>query len=128
MSNTNIEKVYSLIFKSSIGIPEKDQIDTIVIVSDMEFDEASYGTDESTYEQAKRQFKEHNVKFPHIVFWNVDARSVHYPATNNDDISLVSGYSSEIFKEIIKNEVKTPSERMLQTLSRYDFLNNILSQ
>lgn len=125
-STTDIEKVYSLILKSSIGIPEKDQIDTVVIVSDMEFDYIYHNTDESTYEYAKRQFKNHNVKFPHIVFWNVDARHTHYPATNNDNVSLVSGYSSEIFKEIIKNEVKTPSERMLQTLSRYDYLDDII--
>lgn len=126
ISNTNIEAVYNLILKSSIGIPEKDQIDTVVIVSDMEFDCISYDTDESTYEYAKRQFKKWGVKFPHVVFWNVDARHIHSPATNNDNVSLVSGYSSEIFKEIIKNEVKTPSERMLQTLSRYDYLDNIL--
>lgn len=127
ISNTDIEKVYNLILKSSIGIPEKDQIDTVVIVSDMEFDCISHDADESTYEQAKRQFENHGIKFPHVVFWNVDARHTHYPATNNDDVSLVSGYSSEIFKEIIKNEVKTPSKRMLQTLSRYDYLDNILS-
>lgn len=125
-SNTNIEKVYNLILKSSIGIPEEDQIDTIVIVSDMQFDCVENGSNESTYENAKRKFNEMGVKFPHVVFWNVNARHVGFSASNNDNVSLVSGYSSELFKEIIKNEVKTPTERMLSTLSRYDYLDDIL--
>lgn len=125
-SNTNIEKVYNLILNSSIGIPEEDQIDTIVIVSDMQFDSVERGSNESTYENAKRKFNEMGVKFPHVVFWNVNARHVDFPASNNDNVSLVSGYSSELFKEIIKNEVKTPTERMLSTLSRYDYLDDIL--
>lgn len=126
-SNTNIQRVYELLLKSSIGVPEKDQIDTVVIVSDMQFDSISYGATESTYERAKSGFAKAGIKFPHVVFWNVDARHVQFPASNNDDISLVSGYSSEVFKEIIRNDVKSPTERMLSTLSRYDYLDDILS-
>lgn len=124
-TNTNIEAVYDLILESSIGVPEEEQLDTVVIVSDMQFDYID-SDDESTYMNAKREFSEQGVKFPHIVFWNVRASGIQYPATNNDNVSLISGYSHELFKEIIKNEVKTPVERMLSTLSRYDYLDEVL--
>lgn len=126
MFNTNIKKVYQLILESSIGLPESEQLDTVVIVSDMEFDNISYDSDESTYKYFENQFKKNNVKFPHVVFWNVDVKNLHFPATKNDNVSLVSGYSTEILKEIINNEVKSPIERMLTTLNRYDYLDKYL--
>lgn len=127
-STTDIEKVYNTILKASIGIPKGEQIDTIVIVSDMQFNYVESSEKESTYENAKRKFEEQNVKFPHIVFWNVDCKTISTPASNNDNVSLVSGFSTELFEEIIKNDVKSPEERMLNVLSRYDYLNKILKK
>lgn len=127
-STTDIEKVYNTILKASIGIPEEEQIDTIVIVSDMQFNYVESSEKESTYENAKRKFEEQNVKFPHIVFWNVDCKTISTPASNNDNVSLISGFSAELFEEIIKNDVKSPEERMLNVLSRYDYLNQILQK
>ena len=127
-STTDIEKVYNTILKASIGIPEEEQIDTIVIVSDMQFNYVESSEKESTYENAKRKFEQNNVKFPHIVFWNVDCKTISAPVSNNDNVSLVSGFSTELFEEIIKNDVKSPEERMLNVLSRYDYLNKILKK
>lgn len=133
VTNTNIEAVYELILQASLNLPEEELIDRIVIISDMEFDQATveysytrYGYHEevhdmdSTLELARAKFLESGIKFPEIVFWNVNSNNSSFPASKFDNVKLVSGYSSTIIKDIINNESISPLEHMLKVLSRYD--------
>ena len=121
-SNTNIELVYNVILKSSINVPEEEQIDKVIIISDMEFDGGWQGDidiEMSRYDKIKRKYKKRNIKMPEIVFWNVDARSIHFPTTDKDNVKLISGYSNYVLQDILKDITTDPIEFMMETLDKY---------
>ena len=121
-SNTNIELVYNLIFTSSLNVPEDEQIDRVLIISDMEFDDGWSGgldIDMSTYDSIKLKYRQAGIKMPEIVFWNVDARSIHFPTTDKDNVKLVSGYSNHVLQDILNDKTKSATDFMLSTLEKY---------
>ena len=99
-ANTNIERTMNLILDAAIenGIPQ-EEIPTVVIVSDMEFDSAI-----DWRERGKPLFKtigefwnDHGYKLPKIVFWNVNSRTGVVPLQENENgLVLVSGFSQNI--------------------------------
>lgn len=60
-----------------------------------------------------------NIKMPEIVFWNVDARSIHFPTTDKDNVKLISGYSNYVLQDILKDITTDPIEFMMETLDKY---------
>lgn len=69
-------------------------------------------------------------KFPEIVFWNVAARSIHLPVTQNElGVKLVSGASASIFGNVISEDLKviTPYDFMLQLLEPYGEFDAIVA-
>lgn len=64
---------------------------------------------DTVFETAKREFAQHGLKLPHVVFWNVNAHQTQAPALANDGhVSLVSGLSPTIFSQAVQG--KTPLE------------------
>jgi len=81
--------------------------ETIYIISDMQFDQAS--PTRTSYELIQDQYKEAGYKIPNVVFWNVDARNTNIPTTATEKgVTLVSGFSPSTFKIAVEN--KTPEE------------------
>lgn len=118
VENTDIEKTYDLIFEASKGVPYEEQIDRMVIISDMEFDcGAEYS--QSTYDAIKAKYTKAEMKFPEIVYWNVNARSIHFPAGKDENIKLISGFSNSVLKDVMASKDLSPMAFMLNTLSRY---------
>lgn len=117
-SNTNIEQVYNLILKASIGVPKEERIEQVIIVSDMEFDECS-DVSMSTYNFIKEQYRQAEIEMPEIVFWNVDAREIHFPTTDKDKVKLVSGYSNAVLQDVLNDNTSTAEEFMQSVLERY---------
>lgn len=108
--NTDLEAVFDQILKAAVNSGSKDLPKVVYIISDMEFDEA-VSADESIFEAAQRKFKEQDLKLPHVVFWNVDARQDQAPATKFDgNVSLISGASQSTFRYAV--EGKNPLELM----------------
>lgn len=128
MSNTNIEKVYDLILEavSKVDYNKENQIDRIVIISDMEFDCGVCGI--PTFETFEKKFNALGYSLPEIVYWNVNARSVHFAAmAKNPKIRFVSGSSANVLQNILNNsEIDSAEDFMLKTLSPYAFLKDEL--
>ena len=147
-SNTDISKVYDLILQvaKSGNVPKEEMIERVLIISDMEFDEAvtisgtasnehvkglsvasldgSYYVDrnQTSFEFYKQKFEEAGYELPEIVFWNVEARDTHLPVTMNEKgVKLVSGASANIFANVVSGDLKvvTPYDFMLQMLEPY---------
>jgi hypothetical protein len=115
--NTNIEAVFDLILNVAIqnNVPDSEMIDKLYIISDMEFDFAmndclsDFNIDKTLMQTIKERFDSANVKFPTLVFWNVDARNKQFPMSLDDRGFLnVSGFSPSIFKQLLKGEYKDP--------------------
>ena len=113
------------------SLPNDELPNRIVILSDMEFDQATgYAHRNSTnLEAIKQKYERYGYDFPQIIFWNVQARSKQVPATMNENgVILVSGYSPSILKSVLSDEpIITPYKAMLNTImvERYNFVDTL---
>lgn len=97
-----------------------------MIISDMEFDQGTQGV--PNYEEFERKFKALGYEMPEVVFWNVNARRVHFAAkADQPNIRLVSGASASVIDAILENRSLSAEEHMLETLSKYDYLDELLA-
>ena len=112
--STNLQAAFDLILSTAVAnnIDADEMIDTLFIVSDMQFDQACDNTG-TNYEAAKKKFEAAGYKFPEVVFWNVNAYGKDQPVTKDDrGTCLVSGASPSILKSALAVEVMTPVDMM----------------
>lgn len=110
-SNTDIERTFDLILDVAVkNNLRQDEIPAnILIVSDMEFDSATYrggwdwdgptcgAADETLFNQIKKNWGRHGYQMPRLIFWNVCSRTGTIPVTSNElGVALVSGFSPNI--------------------------------
>lgn len=123
--NTNIETVFDKYLEIAVRSNPEDCPESVIIISDMEFDQASYPNRNKTmFETIKKKFRNFNVKLPNLIFWNVNASGRNVPVRYDESGTvLVSGCSPSTFKYVM--EGKTPMEFMLDVLngSRYSGIN-----
>ena len=119
--DTNIQKAFELVLKAAVehGVPENEMPDSILIISDMEFnqieDNPYYGVAETNYEYIKKIYSDAGVKLPQLVFWNVAARGNNLPVQKDENGTiLVSGFSINTLKLICQG--CTPEQFMLDVL------------
>jgi len=127
--NTNIEATFDLILNTAIRqrLSQDDLPESLIIISDMQFDEArgnygwSYGRIDSTpantlIEGIERKWRQAGYKMPKLIFWNVNANTGagNIPMKDKDGITYVSGASPVIFEQILKG--KTGQDLMLDKL------------
>ncbi len=112
--NTDLEKTFELILSTATTykIPPEDMPQKVLIISDMEFDEATgWGTHR---EMIKRRYCDAWYILPFVVFWNVHGRIGNVPATWNEEyVWLVSWYSPSIITSIMNGVYQNPYELML---------------
>lgn len=116
ISNTNIDAVFDLILRTATenNVSQEELPEKLIIISDMEFDEATEGADITNFERAKARFEEAGYKLPSIVFWNVSA-DVFPVSAHESGTALLSGYSPRIF-EMAAGEIPSPYELMKEVL------------
>lgn len=124
--NTNLELAFANILNLGIKnkVPAEDMPETILILSDMQFDQCARKPDDSALSMIKRQYKEAGYEVPNIVFWNLNA-SDNYPVKHDKDgTALVSGFSPSIMKSVLTAESFNPYDIMVNTvcIPRYDIV------
>ena len=134
-SNTDIEKVFMLILDTAIehNMKQSDLPDRILIVSDMEFDNATNGTYyrygmKALFDELADRFAANGYKLPKLVFWNVNSRTNTIPLTENEmGVVLVSGFSPNIMDLIMSNQTD-PWLALKEKLdsNRYDCVSDII--
>ena len=115
--NTNLESVFNLVLNSAVreNIPQTEMPTKILIISDMEFDEAC-GTG-TNLDAIRSKYQQAGYEMPEIIFWNVNGRLGNSPAKVSDKgIGLVSGFSPSILKSILKGKIYGPNQLMLDTV------------
>ena len=129
-ANTNFERAYKLILDTIMEkkMPVEDMEGlTILVVSDMQFDEAS-AKNLPHFELIAKQFHDlgmsiHNTPYPmpHMVFWNLAARPTNgFVATSDTpNVTLLSGFGLAQLKNILagKNLVTSPLEKMFEVFN-----------
>lgn len=115
--STNLQATFDLILNSAVreSLPESEMPTKLLIISDMEFDEAD--RDQTNLDTIRQKYSLAGYKMPEIVFWNVNGRMGNVPASVNDSgIGLVSGFSPSILKSILQGEIYSPEQLMLDTV------------
>lgn len=123
IANTNIEAVLDLVLQSALKdrLPQ-EEIPTILIISDMEFDSATGSCYQNnlltkTFDIFKAKFESVGYKLPKIVFWNVEGRTGTIPMKTNElGVTLLSGFSQSIF-DMVLNQKTDPREVILDKLN-----------
>ena len=110
--STNIEAVFNLILDKAIScsLPQNEMPETVLIISDMQFDEGTSGT-YTTHEIIEQRYVRAGYRCPRIVYWNVNGRNNYPITTNNYGASLISGASPSILKAVLANKLD-PVETM----------------
>lgn len=125
VGNTDISKVYDLLIDAyKEGIDSKDIIERIIIISDMEFDLCVEGV--SSFENFKERFDELNIEMPEVIFWNVNARRIHFASDNHQkNIRYISGANPQIMNAILNGENLDNLTFIKEAVNKYDFIDNI---
>ena len=119
IANTNLTAVFDLILGAALShhIPQEEMPKTLYLISDMEFDSVVENADQTNFEYSKERFAAAGYSLPHIVFWNVDAKTEQVPVNKNEkNVTLASGMSPHLF-QFITGDAKTPYDFMIETLS-----------
>jgi len=115
--STNLQATFDLILNSAVreSLPESEMPTKLLIISDMEFNQAD--RNQTNLDSIRQKYSNAGYKMPEIVFWNVNGRMGNVPASVNDSsIGLVSGFSPSILKSILKGEIYSPLQLMLDTV------------
>lgn len=124
-SNTDIYKVFKLILDTAVNnkYTQEQLPKNIVVVSDMEFDDATTTRDHKTlFETIQVEYLLHGYDLPRLVFWNVCSRTGTIPLkTNKNGVCLVSGFNPTIMDMVLSGELD-PYKCLVNKLnsSRYD--------
>ena len=122
--NTNIEAAFDMLLNTakSNRLSQDELPNTIIVISDMEFDSATWQyrrsgyTAETLMEGIARKWRANGYEVPHLIYWNVNARQNNIPMLGVGRVSFVSGFSPSIFQSIVTG--KTGYDLMLETLEK----------
>ena len=132
--STDLQAVFDLILNTAKeqNLSGTELPEVIYIISDMEFDDATYnrgyaygekpGAD-TNFDVIKKKYLESGYCMPKIVYWNVDAKTRQVPVTIDDNgVCMVSGYSPSILTSLLAGEIQDPMQVMLDTINteRYE--------
>jgi hypothetical protein len=123
--NTNLEATFDLLLNTAIlnNCKQEDLPQNLVVISDMEFDGATYQRSTGCYlsqpetlmENISKKWEAHGYHMPHLIFWNVDARQNNIPMRDDGHITFVSGFSPVTFEMLLSG--KTGQDIMYEKLN-----------
>ena len=131
-SNTNIYATMKLILNTAVNnkIPQEEMPETIVVVSDMQFDGTRFNLNKTLFEDIIDEYEAAGYKMPKLCFWNINDRGEKSVPLQQNDFGLIicSGFSVQIMKMFMSNKLD-PYEILLETINspRYDAVAEAVS-
>lgn len=116
--STNLVGVFDALLNGAKrnGVAAESMPTTLVVLSDMEFNQADYRF-ETNYDSIVRRYKEAGYEMPKLIFWNLHGRPKNSPVVkSNVNTALVSGFSPAIMKTVLSGVETTPLSIMLETV------------
>lgn len=124
--NTDLIAVFSVLLENakSKEIPPEQMPKALLILSDMQFDQACSNNDQSNWEKIESMYAESSYTRPVIIFWNLAGNTRDFPVPSDKvkNCMCLSGYSDTILYSLMDLKVPTPAEIVLKALDnpRYD--------
>ncbi len=125
-ANTNIEAVFDMLLEMAVSkkVPSNQLPKQVLIISDMEFDEASDTEfDQTLFDSIEEKYCVVGYKMPRLIFWNLCSKTNTIPKVDNKKgICLLSGFSQNAIKVAANREITDPYKSLLRILDspRYD--------
>lgn len=125
--STDIARTFDLVLNAakSWNLPESEMPTEIVILSDMQFNQADR-SGANALQLAQSKYAAAGYKMPKLVFWNISNGAYEAMPINKDSSGavLVSGFSPSILKTVLGTPT-TPVDAMLDTImqERYNYLS-----
>jgi hypothetical protein len=122
--STSLSGVFDALLEKAkqSGTEREDFPSTIYVLSDMQFEQAD-ATFRTNHEIYKERFANEGYSMPRIIYWNIKGGSEGFETKSDEQsVSLVSGFSTSIFKQLIESyHEQTPYDimRMILDAPRY---------
>ena len=123
-----------MILKTAVedNVSPDEMPESVLIISDMEFDEAFDDSNKSDtlFEIIRKKFESAGYKLPRLVFWNVCSRTNTIPMRENENgLTLISGFSKSLL-QIVIGKYASPYEALIAQLSnpRYECVNKLTTE
>ena len=124
---TNIEAVFSLLLdkSKSSNVPATEMPTMILILSDMEFDEATGSGyrrrgeewNPTAQNMIETMYADAGYEVPKIVYWNIQSRNNNNPVQfDKQGTSLVSGFSPALLTGLLAGKDLTPHSMMMEII------------
>jgi hypothetical protein len=123
--NTNFEAVFDLLLNAAemFNINQENMPDMVVVLSDMQYDEASNNVTENTLHNSiltKYETKGYNP--PKFIYWNLSSQHDEtFPVKSvTDNVAIISGFSEQLLKVFINSDDFNPESIVNEILSKYE--------
>ena len=118
--NTNLEAAFKQVLKVAVGynVSPEEMPKALIVISDMEIDACTHSYGWTFHNNMVAEYAKHGYKLPTIVYWNVNSRrdTFHTDAMKPGCI-MISGNSTNTFKQVMKSISMTPIEAMEQIIN-----------
>lgn len=121
MGSTNLEATFAQILKVAKDnqLPSSEMPESIIIFSDMQFNQAVEGAGVKALSMISKQYKASGYTRPKIIFWNLVGNYDNVPVRFDEaGTAFVSGYSIALLKSVLSNNLEqfTPMNVMLDAI------------
>lgn len=132
--STNLQAAYELILNQAKrhSVSQEDMPTQILILSDMEFDEATDTRggwfsekvktskwNQTAQEMVRQMFTDAGYEMPNIIYWNIQSRGENVPVRFDEQgTALISGFSPSIMTSLLGGAEMTPVSIMMETLNK----------
>lgn len=120
--NTDIEKTFIVLLEMAKNnlVSREEMPDKILLISDMEFDEARGVQDDiapvTNLDSIRAMYKQQRYDMPQIIFWNVRSTSTTPCRGKDKNVLYVGGYSKNIVTTLMTGSYPDPLSLMYSVL------------
>lgn len=105
IADTDLVKTFNLLYKMALNSNPADVPETLVVISDMQINQGSNWRNKQTMktdmEIMRRQWESAGLKFPKLVYWNVNAINKTI-LDDGPNVSYISGCSPVLFEQVLR--------------------------
>ena len=130
-SNTDIEATFDLILDTAVknNLRQEELPSACLIISDMQFDQATKHDDNTTViESCRKKFEALGYTMPRLIFWNVSvyAHNTIPVQMHPSGVILVSGFSKSIVDMVVSREVNPETALKVELDSKCSIVDTVL--
>ena len=130
-SNTDIEAIFDLILDTAVKnhLPQDELPSSCLIISDMQFDQATAHDDNTTViESCRQKFEALGYTMPRLIFWNVSvyAHNTIPVQMHPSGVILVSGFSKSIVDMVVSRELNPETALKAELDAKCSIVDTVL--